>query len=157
MKYKSKIKTFERPDYTWAIWFVMTSLILPSLYLSITLQSIMNAIANLVSKGLGTAIKTGSPRQFKRYPTTTYLWVWNWLPTSDYLRLILVYPNPHQWLLTWNLQIRLWVLFDFVLLFSMILFSWHCQNLSWLRLAFTIDWSVRAPGGDNTNWHKNKC
>ena len=34
---------------------------------------------NSVSKGFGTAIKTGSSRRFKRYPTT-HMWVSSWLP-----------------------------------------------------------------------------
>ena len=34
---------------------------------------------NSVSKGFDTAMKTGSSRRFKRYPTT-YMWVSSWLP-----------------------------------------------------------------------------
>ena len=36
-------------------------------------------IPNSVSKGFATAMKTGSSRRFKLYPTT-YMWVSSWLP-----------------------------------------------------------------------------
>ena len=35
--------------------------------------------SNSVRKGFGPAMKTGSSRRFKRYPTT-YMWVSSWLP-----------------------------------------------------------------------------
>ena len=37
---------------------------------------------NSVSNGFDTAMKTGSSRRFKRYPTT-YVWVSSWLPVTE--------------------------------------------------------------------------
>ena len=38
-------------------------------------------MANSVRMGFGTAMRTGSSRRFKRYPTT-YMWVSSWLPIT---------------------------------------------------------------------------
>ena len=45
----------------------------------VTQLSNLRWMPNSVSKGFDTAIKTGSSRPFKRYPTT-YMWVSSWLP-----------------------------------------------------------------------------
>ena len=38
-----------------------------------------------------------------------------------------------------NLKLRLWGTVEIAL---MMMFSWHCQNLHYLSLAFIIDWRV---------------
>ena len=97
-------------------------------------------ISNSVSKGVGTAMKTGSSRQFKRYPTT-YRWVSSWLPLivdSGLSWFILILS---KWKLTWNSHIGC------LLSFKMSSW-WACSHGSSAttyadyRLWHSLDWRV---------------
>ena len=93
---------------------------------------------NSISKGFDTAMKTGSSRWFKLYPTT-YMWVSSWLPVTvdqglSWFILIL-----SKGRLAWNFTSRLSGIF-WIVLMSLIL--WQCQNPCRLSLAFIIDWRV---------------
>ena len=77
-------------------------------------------------------MRTGSSQYL-----TTHKWVSSWLPfTVDYglswFILILSKGMP-----SWNSHYRLW---GIVWIILMNLFSWQCQILCWLSLAFIIDW-----------------
>ena len=63
-------------------WNIMVSWLVSSIGKVLKISSQLSNLwwmPNSVSKGFDTAMRTGSSRRFKRYPTT-YMWVLSWLP-----------------------------------------------------------------------------
>ena len=110
---------------------------------------------NSVSKGFDTTMKTGSTRQFKRYPST-YRWVSSWLPFTIAYGLSCFILSKGK--LTWHSPIGCGVSFEsswwahfhgsaktyaYWVWHSLHIGDlWRFKNLCLLSLVFIIDWRV---------------